>query len=58
MSEHYEVGVETADGVEYEEFASEGVARRAFSREADKVQPGARVTLTRVTLLDAADGPP
>ena len=56
MSEHYEVGVEDAKGTECEEFASEGVARRAYQVEADRALPGTRVTLTKVILLDATDG--
>jgi hypothetical protein len=58
MSEFYEVGVESEKETEVEQFTSEVVARRAFTREADKVQPGSRVTLTKCILLDAVEGEP
>jgi hypothetical protein len=56
MSEHYEVGIENADGMEYSEFAAESTARRNYRWAVDKLRPGERATLTKVILLDAAEG--
>jgi hypothetical protein len=56
MSEHYEVGVESADETEFQQFASEPVARRAFANERLRLRSGQYLTLTKVILLDAAEG--
>jgi hypothetical protein len=56
MSEHYQVSVEDANVTEFTEHLTEKEARRNFRWAVDKLRPGERATLTRVTLLDAAEG--
>jgi hypothetical protein len=55
-SEYYEVTIESADGTEFQQFAAEPVARRTFANERARLLDGQRLTLTKVILLDAAEG--